>query len=371
MALSILSYPSNTSSVTNEMLFVINEATKANDEVTYPDYKYVLDVYVDSTIVARIKVNPDPVNRFGIFNISDILRDYVPSYGFDISSDKVDYDVRLAYQVKLGEEYDGTTYTNQVTDSERYCFRSYAARPYLSSAVLANGLASNMPSTINSLGYPVTHNIFPYFSNVSGVTDLSVTYKNDAGETVDSGSFGNSDFVANKIRQFNVQSSVLDASYALLTGPFSLRINYICSKYPVHTLAWLNPYGGYESQTFGLVSKKSIETEKKSFEKLNYQIDASGVITYANGTVFYGGKRDYNKRVKTKYSFTSHLLNEDEYSWLADMFISPEVYLYYNGFWIPVSIERNNYDYNTYQNSKLTPLQFDVEFSDQYNSQYL
>ncbi len=371
MALSILSYPSDTSSVTNEMLFVINEATKANDEVTYPDYKYVLDVYVDSTIVARIKVNPDPVNRFGIFNISDILRDYVPSYGFDISSDKVDYDVRLAYQVKLGEEYDGTTYTNQVIDSERYCFRSYAARPYLSSAVLANGLASNMPSTINSLGYPVTHNIFPYFSNVSGISDLSVTYKNDAGETVDSGSFGNSDFVANKIRQFNVQSSVLDASYALLTGPFSLRINYICSKYPVQTLVWLNPYGAYESQTFGLVSKKSIEIEKKSFEKLNYQINASGEVSYSTGGVFYGGKRDYNKRVKTRYSLTSHLLNEDEYSWLADLFISPEVYILYNEYWIPVSIERNNYDYNTYQNSRLTPLQFDVEFSDQYNSQYL
>lgn len=371
MALTILSYPSDTSSVTNEMLFVINEATKANDEVTYPDYKYVLDVYVDSTIVARIKVNPDPVNRFGIFNISDILRDYVTQYVFDLSADIVDYDVRLAYQVKLGEEYDGTTYTNQVTDSERYCFRSYAVPPYISTGVISNGLASNMPSVLTSLVSDETTNIFSYFSNVSGVTNVTATYKDKDGATINTTSFDNSDYEGNKIRQYNLEIFP-SASYVILSGPFDLRINYQCTKYPVHTLAWLNPYGGYESQNFGLVSKKSIETEKKSFQKLNYEINASGLVSYTiHNNVMLGGKRDYNKRVKTKYSFTSHLLNEDEYEWLADMFISPEVYLYYNGYWIPVSIERNNYDYNTYQNSRLTPLQFDVEFSDQYNSQYL
>lgn len=371
MALSILSSPSNTSSVSNEMLFVINEATKANDEVTYPNYKYVLDIYVASVLVARMKATPDPTNRFGIFDVSKILQNYVPDYGFKITTNKEDYEVRLAYQCKLGEEYGDTLYTNLVTDSERYTFRTYKARPFTSSAIIANGLASNMPSTVNVYS-PSLHKLTPYFSNVSGITDLAITYKDKNDATVSTTTVSNSDFIPNYIRQFNIVNSNSAVTYALLTGIFTLRINYECSKYPSYTLVWLNPYGAYDSQDFWLVSKKTIMVEKKSYEKVPYEINSSGIVSYnSNGGVFYGSKRDFNSVMKTKLNLTSHLLNDAEYTWLSELFSSPDIYIYLTGSgFVPVSI-KSEYEFKTYLNSRLKPLEFSIEFSDEYNAQNL
>lgn len=371
MALTILSNPGNTVSVSSEMLFVINEATKANDEVTYPNYKYVLDIYVSAVLVARMKAQPDPVNRFGIFDVSKILQNYAPDYGLDVSTNKVDYDVRLAYTCKLGEEYSDTLYTNLVTDSERYTFRTYKPRPFTSSAVISNGLASNMPATVN-VYTPSIYKLIPHFSNVTGVTDLTVTYKDKNGSTLSTATFANSDFVANKVRQYNVVNSNSQTAYALLTGPFNLRINYECSKYESFTLVWLNPYGAYDSQDFWLVSRKSIQVEKKSFGQLPYKISAEGEVSYSqNSGTFYGSKKDFNSTVKTQLSLTSHLLNEDEYTWLGEMFVSPEIYIYLTGIgFIPVSI-KGTYEYRNYLNSRMKPLDFQVEFSDDYNAQNL
>ena len=370
MALTLESYPTDLSSVSSECLFVVS-STEALDPVTYPNYKFVCDVYVASTLVARLKAFPDPTNSLGVFDISKVLQPYFATQ-FDGVTDKVDYVVRLAYQVKLGQEYSDTLYTNLVTDSTRYVANTYKPRPFTSSVVLANGLASNMPDTITCLGNPVLFQLIPHFSNVSGVSNLTVTYKNEAGATLNSNSFDNSDFIANKLRVYNIENSSTSTSYALLSGPFSLRINYQCSKYPVHTLAWLNPYGGYESQTFGLVSKKTIDVTRKSFSQLPYRVSSGGDITYTANGVYYGGRRGFSTNTKTRLKMTSHILTDEEYEWLADLFISPEVYFCIDGStWIPVQVSTNAYEYRTYLNSRLTPLEFEVEFSDDYNGQFL
>lgn len=386
MALTILSYPADRSSVSSEMLFIINEATKANDPTTYPGYKYVLDLYFDGDLIARLKANPDPVNKFGVFDVSSILRYYVPAYGLkaNYANTTETYDINVAYTVKLGEEYGDTLYTNLVTDSERTAYKTYAPRPFLSSDILANatnGMASNMPTTMT--GYKDEKwKIIPAFSDASGVLFTYGVIGSDGGLISDDSIVYSGQ---NNINQFNVGFQKVIANLALaqndiddaakvffeLDGLTTYYINLICSKHPIITLAWLNPYGGYESQSFGLVSKKSIELSKKSFQQLNYRVNASGEVSYQSGGVYYGGKRDYNKGVKTRLAMTSHLLTEAEYTWLADLFESPDVYLYTSTGWMPVSIVTNNYEYRNYGNSRLTPLQFDVEFSDEFNSQYL
>jgi len=370
----IKSYPSDTSSVNNEMLFVMSDA-KASDPVTYPNYRYVADVYVDAVLVARLKVVPDPIYYFGVFNVSDILRSYV-GYGFNAGSNVVDYTVRRDYQVKFGEEVDDTLTTNILEDSTRYAFETYKPRPFTSSSVVANGLASNMPATIRYHEDEVWE-LIPYFSNVSGISNLSIAWKDAAGNTLGTDTVSNAAYAANTIRQANIGTGAFTkpsgTKYALITGAgVTLRVNFMCdSKYPAYTLAWLNPFGGYDSQSFGLVSKKSIEIERKEFGKLNYQIDASGVVSYQANNVYYGSKRAYASTVKMRLKLTSHLLNENEYTWLADLFISPDVYIYDGSKFIPVTITRNDYDYNNYKNSKLTALEFTIEFTDITNSQLL
>jgi hypothetical protein len=378
MAIVINTEPANTVSVNNEMLFVVYEATKAIDPVTYPDYSYVCDVYVSSTLVGRIISRPDPEYNRGIFDVAPILRSYV-TYGLDASADVVDYTAKIAYQLKFGEQYDGTLYTNLLVDSsDREAYKTYAPKPFTSTSVLSNGLVSNMPSTVNYHRTQLYH-LIPIFSNVTGITDLVVTFKDSGGSTISTDTTSNAGYVAKMIRQINIGEQALDipstAEYSLITGAgVSLRVNYLCDgKYTPYTLVWLNPFGAYESQSFGMVSKKVIELEKKDFSQLDYRINASGEVSYQANNVFYGGKRGYAARVKVKLNLTSHLINASEYAWLADLFISPDVYLYdtETSKFIPVTIGRNNYEYRTYANSRLTPLQFEVEFSTTYNSQFL
>lgn len=375
MAIVLNSEAGNTSSVNNEMLFVAYEATKATDPVTYVDYSYVCDVYVDSVFIERLIARPDPEFNRGIFDVSRALQPYC-TYGFDASGNVVDYTARVAYQLKFGEQYGGTLYTNLLVDSsDRYAFKTYALRPFTSSAIITNGKASNMPTTVN--WHKKDWLLLSYFSNVSGITDIDVDYYNAAGSNYHNETIVNSDYTANTIRQANLGNllyTLTDAEYLLLSGGgVTQRVNLLCSpKFPAHLLVWLNPFGGYDSQSFGMVSKKTIDLTRKDYQQLNYRINASGEVSYQADNVFYGGKKGFATNGKTRLSMTSHLLNESEYTWLADLFISPEVYILLDtGKFLPVTIGQNTYEFKSYKNSRLSPLQFDVEFTDGFNSQYL
>jgi len=375
MAIVLNSEAGNTSSVNNEMLFVAYEATKATDPVTYVDYSYVCDVYVDSVFIERLIARPDPEFNRGIFDVSRALQPYC-TYGFDASGNVVDYTARVAYQLKFGEQYGGTLYTNLLVDSsDRYAFKTYALRPFTSSAIITNGKASNMPTTVN--WHKKDWLLLSYFSNVSGISDLNIDYYNSVGSNYHNEAVANSGDVSNLIRQVNLGNllySLTSAEYLLITGAgVTQRVNLLCSpKYTPHLLVWLNPFGAYDSQTFGMVSKKTIELTKKDYQQLNYRINASGEVSYQADNVYYGGKKGFATNGKTRLSLTSHLLNESEYTWLADLFISPEVYLLLDtGKFLPVTIGQNSYEFKSYKNSRLAPLQFDVEFTDGFNSQYL
>ena len=389
--MTILTAPGNNSSVNNEMLFIIQDA-KALDPVTYPNYKYVLDIYVDGELKARLRSTPDPVNSLGKFDVSVILRDYVPVYGLkaDAINSTETYDIKLDYTCKLGEEYSETLYLNLVTHSERNCVRTYAPRPFLTSDIInermnsfaTNSPFSNKPHTAYKTDYWL---LIPYIGNVSGAI-ISCEFSSN-GTIVGAGT---ADFIytaTSKVFQINAGFEVLSNMLGLTAAQkesitrlditdnsgTSMRFDYACSRYPPINLAWLNPYGAYESQSFGLVSKKSNQINRKEFAQLPYQVNASGVVSYDSNGVMYGSKKGYGSVVKVSLGLTSHLLTDGEYTWLADLFNSPDVYFFSTVLdrWVPCSISDSNYEYRTFLNSRLKPLQFNINFTDEYNAQYL
>ncbi len=395
MALAILTAPSDLSSVSNEMLFILEESTKTADPITYPNYHFILDVYVDSILVGRMRVPPDPEHSYGIFDVSTILRDYVPEYRLkaNYSNATETYDIHVNYRVKAGEEYDGTIYTNIVVDSsDRSGFKSYAKRPLLTTDLITAKTGFIFSSRPFGAGkFTVDHkankwNIIPYYNNVSGIT-ISWNFDDGEGNIVGSGStFSYND--PGEVKQINFGFQKLAASlttaqksqvarlvFDVDDGMSSIEyvIKYYCTKFTPIILAWVNPLGAYESQSFGLVSKKTNQITRKEFAQLPYRIATEGIISYdVNGTM-YGGKRGFAAHTKTTMSLTSHLLSDDEYTWLSELFSSPDVYRYDPDMdrFVPCMISDTNYDYRTFRNSKLTPLQFTIQFADEYNSQYL
>jgi len=390
MALVIKTEPTNNASVNNEMLFAIYEATKAVDAVTYPNYQYVCDVYVSSVLIGRIKARPDPTYNMGIFDISRLLQKYA-TYGLkaNYASATETYTPKISYLCKFGEEYSDTLYTNLLVDgSDREAYTSYEIRPFSDADVMPdvdNDFATSAPDTIYS-SKDVKWQLLPFWDNVSGISNFNYKFYDAAGvQQGSTGTISAAGYVGKTILQLNVSFLKLSAGFLsaeektntdyleVYGNGETIRIKYQCDKYPVYVLAWLNKYGAYDSYAFGMVSRKQTEISRKEFEQLNYKWDASGVMSYSANGVFYGGRRGFATDMKISLKMTSHLLNDNEYTWLSELFHSPDVYLFDSVLdkFHPVSIQENNYEYRNYLNSRLKPLEFTVNYADGFNSQRL
>ena len=119
MAITINSTPALYSSLHSALYFVV---TSTNTGQT--NFKYVCDIYVDGNLVTRLKSFPQPSSTKGIFNVAPIIRNYWNSYFKpNISTySAIPYsgsDIYVDYEIKFGEEYDATTYTNLATSTRR------------------------------------------------------------------------------------------------------------------------------------------------------------------------------------------------------------------------------------------------------------
>jgi hypothetical protein len=360
--MTIKSNPTAKASVNNEMIYVVEDA-KAFDPEAYPSYKYILDVYVGGVLKGRLKAFPDPEYKFGIFDIAPILRssmvyEFKANYTnlFQINSPSIDY------QVKIGEEYGAVTTLNIITDSVRKAFKSYAKRPFTTSDVLVPGFATNSPSQMYTYR-SARWLIIPFY--VESPTQSLNIYGSPTNLTSVNTFEVNCSFLKNEVEDEFISQGI--------TSDFGNKIvTVLCNdKYSPITLAWLNPYGAYESYTFGLVNKKTIDVERKSYGRSPYWVTSGGLVSYASNGVYRGGERGINNKVTTKVNLTSHILTDGEYRWLADMFASPDVYIEIGETFYPCKITGTNYEELTYLNSGLTPLKFEVQYSDITNTQFL
>jgi hypothetical protein len=143
-----------------DIVFVLLEDTKPFDSTTYPDYKYICDVYIkdrfnNEQFVARIKSYPRPGDKLGIFNIGNIIRNYInvqflpnPS---GIHYQKFSADSFYVQVIcRFGEEYNFVTYTNIIVDSQRSYFNHYNGRQFGTLTILQNVLDKAMTSRPSS-----------------------------------------------------------------------------------------------------------------------------------------------------------------------------------------------------------------------------
>ena len=75
MAITINSTPEAYPSAHDNLYFVVT-----SNNVMQVGFKFVFDVLINSTIVSRIKLFPDPNNTKGIFNAGGIIRNYLAGY---------------------------------------------------------------------------------------------------------------------------------------------------------------------------------------------------------------------------------------------------------------------------------------------------
>ncbi len=397
MALVIKYEPVDRSSVHGDLLFVVNESVKAYDPVTYPDYRYVADVYVDGAIVTRLKAYPHPTSKFGIFNIANILRNYItpvfnPTASMLLAQEMYAGDWNVSGVVKFGEEYDFVLYTNLLDENGQRYYGHYNGRML--------GVSTNLLPEANYLSerpritsiYRSTNNSFiPYFNYSLSTTITTIVTLYDSSGSVQSTktgsittgqleSLGIINIGVAGINQFMSGTGSVTADTAYYTVRLQslsetaqlIRVNLLCeSKYTVHTVHFLNRFGGFESRDFTKVSRKRINIDRKDFGKLPYTINASGVPSYYNSNNVYNEQRSvYSTQYKEQMILNTDILTDDEYTWLGDLVLSPMVLIEMEGYFISIVIADSNYEFRKSVNDKVTNLTLNIEYGEQFNSQY-
>lgn len=390
MAISILTQPGSYQSVHGDLLYVAYEATKANDPVTYPDYRYLADIYAGSEYVARLKAYPDPTNKMGVFNIGSIIRNYIsPAFNPPAATFLVQTmgagEFNVSGTVIFGEEYGFTQYPATIAPVGNTFYGHYNGRLLGVATNLSayyGKIASVRPDRTKMYRNANFHFI-PYFQNASGMDVYIDLYTEDDVQL--SSSFINLAPADTTMNMINIAEAAIIAfnpggftNAAYMTINFSnnsnrlLTVDLICEpKYTTYSIHFLNRFGGFETKDFTKVSRKTLDIEKKDFGKLPYTVDGSGVVSYFNANNVYNETRSvYASQYKERMTLNTDILSDAEYTWLADLVLSPMIYLEMDGYHIPIVISRNNYEFKKVINDKLTNLTIDVEFGDQFNAQY-
>ncbi len=396
MALSLPHTPGSYYSAHGDILFTVLDATKAADPVTYPDYKYVCDVWIDGEIVARLKSAPDPDNLCGIFNIGNIVRNYVAAVlnptanqlrAQELGSEEFYVDVIC----RFGEEYGFTIYTNLLEDSERRYFDHYNGRLIGQNTNLSSYLDKVLSArpTTSPVYRGSNYNFIPYLPTDTDNVTLTIRRYDYSNSLVSTLTQAIAPSAGNNLQLYNLSPGAINAHTAgfindtikyytvefvtpNIADDSLLRFDLVCeARYEVFTLHFLNRFGGFESRSFTKVSRKTVDIEKSEFGKLPYIMNSAGQISYYNANKVYNETRSaYASQYTEKMVLNTDILTDAEYRWLADLVISPLVYMEMDGYFVGVSVTGSSYEFKKVINDELTNLTLNIEFGEQFNAQY-
>lgn len=378
--MTITDSPANYDSVHDDLIYTVFD-THAEDPVTYPNYKYIAQIYVNGDLIATLRKVPNPVTNIGIFNIAQAVRSYLMAtftptsnlQSFELGVDQF----YIELQVKFGEEYSYTSTYEIVSSATIKVYNNYNTRPGNNTLFLfADNVISNVPTTIKV--YPGQEFAFiGWLPTTTGAIDIDVT--TSLGGTYSTSVTPSAAFNAQIL---NVAPAALNAaSPGLITSAdvwydvdiedATYRVYLVCEpKYEVFDIHFLNQYGSYDSKLFNKVSRKVYNIQKSSFGVLPYTVDSTGVVSYSNGSVYNESQHTYASLYTEKLTLNSDILTDSEYQWLYEMIVSTQVFVNVDGYLTPCNITDNNYEPKKRINDQLTNLVINIEFGSALNAQY-
>ena len=373
--------PAAYSSVNDSLVYVAYDAHAA-DPVTYPNYKYVAEIWINGTQVFTGKYFPNPTTNRGIMDFGSVVREYItndftPTASVINALDFAEGKFSLSVVIKMREEYSGSVGSVILTDSTRVFFNHYNGR-INNFTLLGNyndDIVSDRSYTIE-LTYNTANYFIPYFSESSSTYNVVIS----GGTSTRTKTITPS--AANSLQMLNISPQAINAEYpgnfTTSTTSYSVQVagktyvvNIVCeglyTNYHVH---FMNKYGGYETMLFNKVSRKSYAVERKTYQQLPYRVSSSGVVSVKTGNVMYQQKTDFAGRFTEKMKLNTDWLSDTDYQWLAQLVTSPNVYVEDSGTIYPVSISSTNYEFKQHIVDGLINLMIEVDFATSYKTQF-
>lgn len=356
------------------------------------DFKYVFDVFVDSVQLVRTKVFPEPSNGRGYFDAMPVVSNEI-TYGWFAPRSANDSEAswltqsdtlnEKIYQIRVGEDYSGTTFLNLA--SGNVTAYNYSAplfkRRQINIGQKLNNWLTNRPLRIKAkttdkilipfYGSTLNHiNVVPY--NASNVALFGFAYNTNTPKKYNEIDIGVE--ALNRITQSNYSFNVITSQVAYYLVNMQntdatllsliIRVDIDCN--PMYTpinLYFINAYGMFDTARFSLASRLTMDVERKTFEQRNYTFNNSSVDYYDANNVYNESKINYGSKSNHSYKLTMDFPSDAEYVWLAELIVSPQIYAEIDGNYYPVTIKNTNYEYSTYTNNRLRALEIDIELN--------
>jgi len=379
--MTLESYPPNYSSVNGDLVYVFYDSNAANP-TTYPNYKYVGEVWINGIKVFTGKAFPHPTTNRGIFNFGSVIREYTEMV-LDSSATGIllqefgEAAYRSSVVIKIREEYSGTVGAVVLTDSERVFYNYYTGRYSNFESMSAKiPVMSDRPLTLSST-FGSKYLLLPYYAATTSSYTVAIYNGTSTYTKTITPSIGKS------LQQLNISATAINIEsagfitssmeyYTVTVGGVTYKVNLICngmfSNYKIH---FLNKWGGFETMLFNKARKKSIEIEQKKYQQLGYRVNGSGVVSVKSGDIMHPQASVYSSSFKEKLKISTDWISDSEYIWLSQLVSSPYVYLEdTDNTLYPVCISESNYEIKEYITSKLSNLSLNIDFGQQYKTQF-
>lgn len=360
------------------------------------DFKYVFDVFVDGVQLVRTKIFPEPSNGRGYFDAMPIVKNEITYAWFNpvnnntgqtspyVSLNRSDTLNEKVYQLRVGEDYSGTTYLNLA--SGNVTTYNYSApvfkRRQINIGQKLNNWLTNRPlrikaKTTDKILIPLFaggDSFIPTYKSYNANNQLIGTVTDNAFNTF---KYNQLDIGFQAIKNnitYNAYTDILTDATAYYTIQFErenegwlsniLRVDLDCNpNYTPINLYFINAFGMFDTARFNLASRLTMDVERKTFEQRNYTLNNSSVDYYDANNVYNESKINYGSKTNHSYKLTMDFPSDAEYIWLAELIVSPQIYAEIDGNYYPVTIKNTNYEYSTYTNNRLRALEIDIELN--------
>ena len=377
MAITVIQSPSGEPSVQDTLWHVVSSTNVAGQ-----DFKYVFDIFVGGVQQVRVKQFPDPTTQKGYFDAGPIVRNgfsyswFVPENATDdvyLCQPSASGEISQLYQIRIGEDVSGITTSNLASGNVRAYNWSPPAfkRKTFDSTTKLNKFYTNRPTGARiSTGQKL---LIPF------KTDATLTLKVDTynqsnaliATTIDVSTFANSGYV-----QLDIGTAAINARlgiiitdavkyYDVYFNTFEkFRVVLSCNpKYTSANLYFLNKWGMYDTATFDLLSRLTSETERKAFTQRDFRLTDTGVTYYDANYVYNETKTNYENREVLSLRLTMDAPTDAEWQWLSELITSPQIYMEQDGYYYPVTLKNNTYEYSKYINNRLRPFEVDIDIN--------
>lgn len=370
MAITNLGYPSGSPSIQDTLWHIFDS------DVTNTDLKYVMDLFVGGVQQVRVKLYPEPVNGRGYFDAGPIVRNTMtynwltPKEELFVCEPNVSGQVAQTYQYRIGEETGGVTTLNLASGNvTAYNFNAPLFKRKVSDLTQYNGKAlSNRP---NYIDVSLTDNLYIGGKDVSGVTVATYNASNLFATSANLSLSGLRAFAQLNIGPNAINttygSALINSStnfYLVTIGTSIFRVNIRCNnKYESYNLHFLNSLGVFDTAIFDLASRLQMDVQRKGFETRDYTLGSNSVTYFDINKKYNDSKINYLNVKDHGYKLTMDAPTDAEYEWLAELIASPQVYFEVDGYYYPVSIKTNSYEYSKYVNNRLKVFEVEIDIN--------